>query len=114
MAMPSFARAAARIGAATTLVAMILAAWAAGAVGAAAPDWTSPRAGDGATRSWERTKPKPGARSEAPAKPGAPKQTYTHEESTKIGAEVQRLAEERQRGWDRKMKAVSGSICSGC
>ena len=114
MAILSLARAAARIGAATTLVAMILAAWAAGAVGAAAQDWTTPRAGDGAMRAWERTKAEPGARAEAQAKPGAPKRSYTHEESTRIGAEVQRKAEERQRGWDAKMKAVSGSICSGC
>ena len=30
------------------------------------------------------------------------------------GAKVRREAEVRQRTWDRKMKAVSGSICQGC
>jgi hypothetical protein len=30
------------------------------------------------------------------------------------GAKARREAEVRQRTWDRKMKAVSGSICQGC
>lgn len=30
------------------------------------------------------------------------------------GEKAQRTAEARQRLWDRKMKAVSGSICNGC
>lgn len=30
------------------------------------------------------------------------------------GETSQRLAEARERRWDRKMKAVSGSICIGC
>ncbi len=41
-------------------------------------------------------------------------QTYTAEESARIGAEVQRRAEARQREWDRKTKALSRSICHGC
>lgn len=39
---------------------------------------------------------------------------YTAEESKRLGDEAQRLAEARQVIWDRKMKAVSGSICTGC
>ena len=75
---------------------------------AASQDWTSPRKGDAATRAWERSKP------ERQAKPGAPKRVYTEDESNKLGAEARRKAEARQEGWDRKMKAVSGSICRGC
>ena len=30
------------------------------------------------------------------------------------GAKARRETEARQRTWDRKMKAVSGSICRGC
>jgi hypothetical protein len=44
----------------------------------------------------------------------AERRTYTTEESKKLGDEAQDLAEARQRIWDRKMKAVSGSICRGC
>jgi hypothetical protein len=95
------ARAASRSAAATILLVGTV-----GAAGAFAQDWTSPRAGDRATRAWER----PGGE----AKAAAPKRTYSHEESTRMGAEVQRQAEARQRGWERKMKAVSGSICRGC
>ena len=54
----------------------------------------------------------PGAPPASPAP--AEKRTYTDDESSRMGAEVQRRAEERQRGWDRKMKALSGSICKGC
>ncbi len=39
---------------------------------------------------------------------------YTAEESKRLGDEAQRLAEARQVIWDRKMKAISGSICTGC
>ena len=46
--------------------------------------------------------------------PSVPAQTYTPEESARMGAEVQRRAEARQREWDRKTKALSGSICHGC
>ena len=50
-----------------------------------------------------------------PAPPTPAKtQTYTAEESARIGDEVQRRAEARQREWDRKTKALSGSICNGC
>ena len=41
-------------------------------------------------------------------------QTYTAEESARMGAEVQRRAEVRQREWDRKTKILSRSICDGC
>jgi hypothetical protein len=102
MAISSLARAAGLILAATIL-------FAAGAADTLARDWTSPRKGDEATRSWERS-----ASGEGQPKAAAPKRTYTHEESSRIGAEIQRRAEARQRGWDAKMKAMSGSICSGC
>jgi hypothetical protein len=48
--------------------------------------------------------------------PAAPLEgrTYTAEESKKLGDEARRLAEAQQRVWDRKMKAVSTSICTGC
>ncbi|MDF3063283.1 MAG: hypothetical protein K0S06_3392 [Microvirga sp.] len=75
---------------------------------ASAQDWTSPRRGDGATRSWEKSSP------EAQTRPGAQKQVYSEAESKRIGDDARRKAEERQAGWDRKMKAVSGSICRGC
>ena len=42
------------------------------------------------------------------------RRTYTAEESKKLGAEARRLAEAQQHVWDRKMKAVSTSICTGC
>jgi hypothetical protein len=73
-----------------------------------AQDWTAPRDRDAATRAWERPRP------EAPAKPAAAKRVYSEAESQRIGAEARRKAEERQAGWDRKMKDVSGSICRGC
>jgi hypothetical protein len=75
---------------------------------AAAQDWTAPRKGDAATRAWEKSKP------ERQAKPDPARRVYTEEESNKLGAEARRKAEARQEGWDRKMKAVSGSICRGC
>jgi hypothetical protein len=95
-----------------TAAILLAAACVAGAASAAAQDWTSPRARDAAARAWERprTDPPAGPREKA----GAQKRTYTHAESTRIGAEVRRQAEARERGWDRKMKAVSGSICAGC
>jgi len=48
--------------------------------------------------------------------PAAPleRRTYTAEESKKLSDEVRRLAEAQQHIWDRKMKAVSTSICTGC
>jgi len=42
------------------------------------------------------------------------RRTYTAEESKKLGDEARRLAEAQQHIWDRKMKAVSTSICTGC
>jgi len=48
------------------------------------------------------------------APPLKERRTYTAEESRKLGDEAQRLAEARQRVWDLKMRAVSGSICTGC
>ena len=42
------------------------------------------------------------------------RRTYTAEESKKLGDEARRLAEVQQHIWDRKMKAVSASICTGC
>jgi hypothetical protein len=99
--------------AARILTGIILAAGVAGAAAAAPQDWTSPRKGDAATRAWERTKAEPGDRPKA-QKASAPKQVHSEEESNRIGAEARRQAEARQRGWDAKMKAVSGSICRGC
>jgi hypothetical protein len=48
--------------------------------------------------------------------PAAPleRRTYTAEESKTLGDEARRRAEAQQRVWDRKMKAVSTSICTGC
>lgn len=90
------------------LAATLLLAGAVGAASASARDRTSPRAADQATRAWERSS------GETRTQAAAPKPTYSYEESARMGAEVQRRAEVRQRGWDRKMKAVSGSICTGC
>ena len=42
------------------------------------------------------------------------RRTYTAEESKRLGDEARRLAEVQQHIWDRKMKAVSSSICTGC
>ena len=42
------------------------------------------------------------------------RRTYTAEESKTLGDEARRRAEAQQRVWDRKMKAVSTSICTGC
>lgn len=36
------------------------------------------------------------------------------EEAQKLGDDARRVATARQKAWDRKMKAVSGSICDGC
>jgi len=89
------------------LAAMVLLNGIMGAPTASAQDWTLAVAG--ATRAGESS-----ASDAQPSKAGAAKRTYTYEESTRMGAEVQHQAEARQRGWDRKMKAVSGSICRGC
>ena len=53
---------------------------------------------------------KPSSSSTAPLE----HQTYTAEESKRLGDEAQRRAEVQQHIWDRKMKAVSTSICTGC
>jgi hypothetical protein len=51
----------------------------------------------------------------APARAGdTERRTYTAEESKKLGDEAQRLAEAQQGIWDRTMKAVGRSICTGC
>ena len=72
-----------------------------------ARDWTTPQPKNGAaSRDWERPAPQQRA--------GAAKHTYTYEESKRMADELQRREELRQRGWDRKMKSVSGSICRGC
>jgi len=42
------------------------------------------------------------------------RRTYSAEESKRLGDEAQHLAEVQQHIWDRKMKAVSSSICTGC
>ena len=95
-----------------TAVTLISSAWIAAAVPASAQDWTSPQVRDASARAWERPQ------SEAPAgarvKAGTQKRSYTQAESMRMGTEARRRAEARERGWDRKMKAVSGSICSGC
>ena len=41
------------------------------------------------------------------------RRTFTAEESERLGEEARRLAEVQQHSWDRKMKAVSSSICTG-
>jgi hypothetical protein len=76
---------------------------------ASARDWTSPQAGDARTRDWERPPLQP-----AVGKGKNAERTYTAEESARIGADVQRRGEARQRRWDDKMKTISGSICRGC
>ena len=53
---------------------------------------------------------KPSSSSTAPLE----HRTYTAEESKTLGDEARRLAEAQQHVWDRKMKAVSTSICTGC
>jgi hypothetical protein len=42
------------------------------------------------------------------------RRTYTAEGSKRLGDEAHHLAEVQQHIWDRKMKAVSSSICTGC
>ncbi len=46
--------------------------------------------------------------------PSTERRTYTADESRKLGDEARRLAEARQSVWDRKMKAISRSVCTGC
>jgi len=48
--------------------------------------------------------------------PAAPLEgrSYTAEESKMLGDEARHRAEAQQHIWDRKMKAVSSSICTGC
>ena len=48
--------------------------------------------------------------------PAAPleRRTYTAEESKTLGDDARRRAEIQQHIWDRKMKAVSTGICTGC
>jgi hypothetical protein len=53
---------------------------------------------------------KPSSSSTAPLE----HRTDTAEESKRLGDEAQRRAEVRQHIWDRKMKAVGSSICTGC
>jgi hypothetical protein len=55
-----------------------------------------------------QAKPSPSARVEQE------RRVYSTEESQKLGDEARRIATARQKAWDRKMKAVSGSICDGC
>ena len=56
----------------------------------------------------------------APAKSAAASQsrperrTYSAEESKVLGDKARQLAQGQQAQWDRKMKAVTGSICKGC
>ncbi len=55
------------------------------------------------------------AQAKSPAPQAATeRRPYTADESKRLGDEAQRLAEARQVIWDRKMRAVSGSICTGC
>jgi hypothetical protein len=53
---------------------------------------------------------KPSSSSTAPLE----HRTYTAEESKRLGDEARRRAEVQQDIWDRKMKAVGSSICTGC
>lgn len=63
---------------------------------AIAQDWTKPRSGDAASRSFERP-PKADGLTDAQA-----------------GDQARARMDARQRDWDRKMKAVGQGICSGC
>jgi hypothetical protein len=42
------------------------------------------------------------------------KKVFTVQESKEIGDAVQRRDEARQKVWDRKMDALSKSVCVGC
>jgi hypothetical protein len=44
----------------------------------------------------------------------AEKKIFTPQESKAIGDAVQKRDEARQKVWDRKMEAVSKSVCVGC
>jgi hypothetical protein len=96
-AVPGNSGTVAAVRAATPLATMVLLAGVAGVVGASAQDG-APAVTRGVTR----------------ADDTLPKRAYTNEESSRLGAEAQRLAEARQRNWDQKMKRLSGSICAGC
>ena len=51
----------------------------------------------------------------APASKSEPdRKASTTRGDAALGAKAERAAEARQRGWDRKMKAVGGRICRGC
>jgi hypothetical protein len=46
--------------------------------------------------------------------PAAIGKSYSAEESAAMGRAAQRRDEARQRGWDRNMKVIGRSICTGC
>ena len=60
--------------------------------------------------SWAQAKAVPSPAPHAPTET----RTYTAAESKVLGDNARRLAEERQATWDRKMRAATGSICTGC
>jgi hypothetical protein len=39
---------------------------------------------------------------------------YTTEESSALGAAADRRAKAQQQQWDKRLNAISGSICRGC
>ena len=45
---------------------------------------------------------------------GTERHQYTAEESKRLGDEAQRAAEAKQAIWDQRLRAISGSICTGC
>jgi hypothetical protein len=52
--------------------------------------------------------------SAAAAKSGPDRKASMKTGDSDLGARAAREAEARRRRWDRKMKAVGGSICRGC
>jgi hypothetical protein len=59
--------------------------------------------------------PSAAAGERAPRSPvSAEKKAFSAEESRALGDAAQRRDEARQQVWDRKMKAMSKSICTGC
>jgi hypothetical protein len=50
----------------------------------------------------------------SPSPASAEKKVFSAEEAKALGEAAQRRDEARQQVWDRKMKAMSKSICTGC
>lgn len=57
------------------------------------------------------------ASEKSPATQSGPRSTPAYtvgKNSKRLADKAQRVADEQQRQWDKKMKAISGSICTGC